>query len=79
MPCHLPSLQTVACGFREAFSAFTASPALVVSYLQQTSGLAQLHGHELTVFGACHVLVCHCSRVMRRPIAAHDIHSNPRS
>lgn len=30
--CHCPSLLAVATGFREFFSAATASPALIVSY-----------------------------------------------
>lgn len=42
MLCHLPSLQTVACGFSEALSALTASPALVVSYLQHAQDSGQL-------------------------------------
>ena len=45
MLCHLPSLHTVACGFSEALSALTASPALVVSYLQQAQRSSQLLGH----------------------------------
>ena len=44
MLCHLPSLHTVACGLSDAFRALTASPALVVSYLQQAQNTARLHG-----------------------------------
>ena len=46
MLCHLPSLHTVACGLRDAFSALTASPALVVSYLQHAHDTAQPHSRQ---------------------------------
>ncbi len=53
MLCHLPSLQTVACGFSEAFSALTASPALVVSYLQYTES-------DLMAIASIFLLRVHC-------------------
>ena len=51
MLCHFPSLQTVACGLSEAFSALTASPALVVSYLP--------HPQFALMYRAMEAALCH--------------------
>ena len=68
MLCHLPSRQTVACGFSEAFSALTASPALVVSYLHHAQNLISWPSHPLYFWSA--LSLAKQERICAEPYAA---------